>query len=118
MPSATQANTFTIPSAATEPTGGQGGSANDGAIAISGFRWGNISFPAAMTGTHLIVQHKYAHDGTWIDAVDESGVAVTITKQLSKSVPIPLEAFGAPFMRFKSQAAEGADRAFATFINE
>ena len=107
---------FTITSGGAVPTAQIDGTAADGALAVPEKSFGSVLFPAAMTGTKLLIQHKYAPGGTWVAAVDEDGTQYQILKRDSKSCRIPNGAFGAPFMRFISDATEGADRAFTVHL--
>lgn len=117
MDRAYHSHTFTIPNTGTAPTTDLDGSASDGAMFVGDRAFGSVLFPAAMTGTKLLVQHKYAADGTWVAATNPvDGVQYEVLKQLSKSCRIPDAAFGAPYMRLVSDAAEGADRSFTVHL--
>lgn len=93
------------------------GAVNSSAVPIGEYVAGSFQFPAAMTGTSVNVQ--VSNDGAnWTDADDAAvtGGTLTYTKVNNEVREIDPETFRYKFLRFVSQAAEGAERTIAVFL--
>ncbi len=78
--------------------------------------FGTVQFPAAMTGTKLLVELQNGSNGTWGAAQDAAGVQLEILFSANAVKRIPDGAFGASRMRFKSDATQTAARTFNVHV--
>ena len=84
-------------------------------VAVEAFAFGSLLFPAAMTGTKLLIEGKIG-SSDWSSIVDSSGTPLEITKTVDSIARIPDAAFGCSALRFVSDAVEGAERTFALHL--
>lgn len=78
--------------------------------------FGTVQFPAAMTGTKLVIEGSNDNGTTWGAIVDDDNVQLEITKSDDDIKRIPSGAFGVALMRFKSDATELAERTFLVHL--
>ena len=92
---------------------GDGTASSD--FVISGYSFGRIELPSAMTGSNLVIE-SYNAGGNWVDCC-EDGVQLSIPFTASSSERIPDSAFGAYKLRFKSDGVEAAARTFCVHLS-
>lgn len=73
----------------------------------------HLLFPAAMTGTAVTFQACDSASGTFVQLVDDTGAAISVTVTASKLVSLAAfldDLFGLRYLKIVSNGAEAADR--------
>ena len=94
---------------------GTGAGTKSSEVAMAGWAFGRIEFPAAMTGTKLLIESRNV-EGNWV-ACNDNGVQLQIVFAASTSERIPDAAFGVSRIRFVSDGNEAAERTFYAHLS-
>jgi len=98
------------------------GQTTSGAFSTADFAWGEVTFPAALTGTTISYLKQTKKDGAFTPVyypspMVEADTLVTSTFRASVNTRIPDAAFGGLAMKIVSASSEGAVRVFEVYCH-
>jgi hypothetical protein len=97
-------------------THASGASETTEALFVGDRTHGRIGWPAAFTGSNVLIECQLVDGGAWLPCNFE-GVQLSIAYAASESERIPDNAFGCRNIRFKSDGTEAAARSIAVHLS-